>query len=71
MNNDNFNAYWSFIFNDNIESLDLREIILSERKFTWASRREVPIYEKGVWQELLTNKYIRWQNSLVSPNKTW
>jgi hypothetical protein len=28
-NNDNFNAHWPFIFNAIIESLDLREIILS------------------------------------------
>jgi hypothetical protein len=29
-------------FNAIIESLDLREIILSGRQFTWASRREIP-----------------------------
>jgi hypothetical protein len=45
-NNDNFNAYWPFIFNAIIETLDLREIIMSGRQFTWASRREIPIYEK-------------------------
>jgi hypothetical protein len=45
-NNDNFNARWPFIFNAIIESLDLREIILSSRQFTWASRREIPTYEK-------------------------
>jgi hypothetical protein len=33
-NNDNFNAHWSFIFNAIIESLNLREIILSGRQFT-------------------------------------
>jgi hypothetical protein len=45
-NNDNFNARWPFIFNAIIESLDLREIILSGRQFTWASRREIPTYDK-------------------------
>jgi hypothetical protein len=45
-NNDNFNARWPFIFNAIIECLDLREIILSGRQFTWASRREIPTYEK-------------------------
>ena len=45
-NNDNFNERWPFIFNAIIESLDLRELVLSERQFTWASRRKVPTYEK-------------------------
>src|SRR6266498_1813939 len=44
--NDNFNARWPSIFNAIIESLDLREIALSGRQFTWANRREVPTYEK-------------------------
>ena len=29
-----------------IESLDLSELALSGRQFTWASRRETPTYEK-------------------------
>jgi exonuclease III len=45
-NNDNFHARWPFIFNAIIESLDLREIALSGRQFTWANRRTTPIYEK-------------------------
>jgi hypothetical protein len=45
-NNDNFNARWPFICNAIIESLNLREINLSGRQFTWASRREIPTYEK-------------------------
>jgi endonuclease/exonuclease/phosphatase family metal-dependent hydrolase len=45
-NNDNFNASWSFIFNTIIESLDLRELALSGRQFTWANRRDTPTYEK-------------------------
>jgi exonuclease III len=45
-NNDNFNARWPFMFNAIIESLDLREIALSGRQFTWANRRENPTYEK-------------------------
>ncbi|XP_024310192.1 uncharacterized protein LOC112268600 [Brachypodium distachyon] len=45
-NNDNFNARWPFIFNAIIESLDLREIVLSGRQYTWASRRDIPTYEK-------------------------
>jgi hypothetical protein len=45
-NNDNFNATWPFIFNAIIESLDLRELVLSGRQFTWANRKEVPAFEK-------------------------
>jgi hypothetical protein len=45
-NNDNCNARWSFIFNAIIESLDLREIVLSGRQFTWVNRKVIPTYEK-------------------------
>jgi exonuclease III len=45
-NNSNFDARWPFIFNAIIESLDLRELVLSGRQFTWASRRDIPTYEK-------------------------
>jgi hypothetical protein len=39
-NNNNFNARRPFIFNAIIESLNLREIALSGRQYTWANRRE-------------------------------
>ena len=45
-NNDNFNERWPFIFNAIIESLDLRELDLSGRQYTWANRRPTPTYEK-------------------------
>ena len=45
-NNNNFNAHWPFVFNAIIESLDLREIVLSGRQFTLANRRDTPTYEK-------------------------
>jgi hypothetical protein len=45
-NNNNYNARWPFVFNAIIESLNLREIVLSGRQYTWASRRENPTYEK-------------------------
>jgi hypothetical protein len=45
-NNNNFNARWPFIFNAIIESLDLRELALSGRQFTWANRKEVQTFEK-------------------------
>jgi hypothetical protein len=44
--NENFNPRWSFIFNAIIENLNLREIVLPGRQFTWASRRANPTYEK-------------------------
>nr|XP_045087410.1 uncharacterized protein LOC123494946 [Aegilops tauschii subsp. strangulata] len=45
-NNDNFDGRWSFMFNTIIESLDLREIELSGRKFTWANTFPTPTFEK-------------------------
>jgi hypothetical protein len=45
-NNANFSPRWPFIFNAIIESLDLRELALSGRQFTWASRRTTPTFEK-------------------------
>ena len=45
-NNDYFNPRWPFLFNAIIESLDLREIDLSGRQFTWANRRDTPTFEK-------------------------
>jgi hypothetical protein len=44
--NDRFEERWPFLFNAVIDSLDLREIDLSGRKFTWANSRRVPTYEK-------------------------
>jgi hypothetical protein len=45
-NNENFNSQWTFIFNAIIENLDMREIALSGRQFTWASNRSIPTFEK-------------------------
>jgi hypothetical protein len=45
-NNNRFEVRWPFLFNAVIDSLDLREIELSGRKFTWANSRRVPTYEK-------------------------
>jgi hypothetical protein len=61
-NNDNFNARWPFLFNAIIESLDLREIALSGRQYTWASRREVPTYEK--LDRVLAN--VEWKKNILS-----
>jgi endonuclease/exonuclease/phosphatase family metal-dependent hydrolase len=45
-NNDRFDERWPFLFNVVIDGLDLREIEMSGRKFTWANSRRVPTYEK-------------------------
>jgi hypothetical protein len=45
-NNENFNGHWPFMFNAIIESLDLREIAMSDRQYTWANRRANPTFEK-------------------------
>jgi hypothetical protein len=45
-NNANFNPRWPCIFNAIIDHLDLREIALSGRQFTWANRRTIPTFEK-------------------------
>ena len=37
---------WPFLFNAIIDSLDLREIEMSGRKFTWANSLAVPTYER-------------------------
>jgi hypothetical protein len=60
-NNDNFDARWPFIFNAIIESLDLRELALSGRQFTWINRRDNLTYEKLIefLQVYLGNKSIR------------
>ena len=45
-NNDRFDSRWSLLFNACIETLNLRELALSGRRFTWVSSAEVPTYEK-------------------------
>ena len=63
-NNDNFDARWPFIFNAIIESLDLREIDLSGRQYTWASQRENPTYEK--LDRFLAN--VEWEQKIYVSN---
>jgi len=45
-NNVNYNDRWPFVFNAVIDSLNLREIKLSGRKFTWANNLPVQTSEK-------------------------
>jgi len=41
-----FDFKWPNLFNDVIESLDLKEIVMSGRQFTWAGPGDNPIFEK-------------------------
>jgi hypothetical protein len=76
-NNDNYNPRWPFIFNAIIESLDLREIVLSGRQFTWANRRDTPTFEKldrvlasVEWEQkfpLVTVRKLTWAGSDHTP----
>ena len=45
-NNDNFNPHWPFISNTVIESLNLRELMLPGRQYTWANHRVALTYDK-------------------------
>jgi hypothetical protein len=45
-NNDRFDSRWHLLFNDCIESLNLRELALCGRRFAWASSVEIPTFEK-------------------------
>ena len=39
-------GHWHFLFNAVIDSLDLREVHMTGRKFTWANILPEPTYEK-------------------------
>jgi hypothetical protein len=45
-NNDRYNSRWPFLFNAVIDGLNLKELQLSGRKYTWANNLEVPTFEK-------------------------
>jgi exonuclease III len=45
-NNDKYDGKWPFLFNAIIDSLDLREVEMSGRKYTWANSLENPTFEK-------------------------
>ena len=45
-NNDRYDDRWPSLFNAVINSLDLRELELSGRKFTWANSLPQPTFER-------------------------
>lgn len=42
-NNDRYNNRWPLLFNACIDTLNLREIVMTVRHFTWANSAEIPI----------------------------
>ena len=44
--NGHFEPQWPFLFNAVIDSLNLMEVAMVGRQFTWANSRSVPTYEK-------------------------
>jgi hypothetical protein len=45
-NNDNYEHRWPFLFNCVINGLNLMELEMSGRRFTWANSMPTPTYEK-------------------------
>jgi hypothetical protein len=45
-NNDRYNNRWPFLFNAVIDGLNLKELQMSSRKYTWANNLATPTYEK-------------------------
>lgn len=45
-NNQNYDDRWPFLFNAIIDGLDLRELVMSGRQFTWANNLQNPTFEK-------------------------
>jgi hypothetical protein len=45
-NNDNFEHRWLFLFNSVIDRLNLQELEMLSRKFTWANALPNPTHEK-------------------------
>jgi exonuclease III len=45
-NNENFNDRWPFLFNAVIDTLNLRELEMTGKKFTWANRLQNQTFEK-------------------------
>jgi hypothetical protein len=41
-NNNNYNGGWPFLFNAVIDGLNLRELKMSGRKYTWVNARDNP-----------------------------
>jgi hypothetical protein len=65
-NNANYNARCPFLFNAVIDGLNLRELKMTERNFTWANNLASPTFEKldrilitTEWEEIFPLSTIR------------
>jgi hypothetical protein len=65
-NNDHFHARWPFLFNAIIDGLNLKEIQLTGRKYTWANSSANPTFEKldrvlvtTEWEEIFLLTTVR------------
>jgi hypothetical protein len=45
-NNSRFNNSWPLLFNAIIENSNLRELVMTGRRYMWANYADVPTYEK-------------------------
>jgi endonuclease/exonuclease/phosphatase family metal-dependent hydrolase len=45
-NNDHYHTRWTFLFNVVIDGLNLMELQMSGRKYTWANNLATPTFEK-------------------------
>ena len=62
-----FDFKWPNLFNAVIESLDLKEIVMSGRQFTWAGPGDDPTFEKLDRVLVSTEWEIRYPLSTVEP----
>jgi hypothetical protein len=53
-NNDHYQVRWLFLFNVVIDGLNLKEIQLTRRKYTWANNLANPTFEKLNWVLITT-----------------
>jgi endonuclease/exonuclease/phosphatase family metal-dependent hydrolase len=48
-NTDNFDTRWMNLFHAVIETLQLKEIVISNRQYTWVGLTDNPTYKKLAW----------------------
>jgi hypothetical protein len=46
--NDRFNSWWPYLFNAIIDGLNLRELEMSGRKYTWANNLLSPLLKNWI-----------------------
>jgi hypothetical protein len=63
-NKDNYEHQWPFLFNSVIDGLNLQELEMSGRKFTWANSMPNPMYVK-LDRILMSSE---WQQNFPLPN---